>query len=157
MTAMVEKTMTGFIIEQRLRKFFLWLAGGILLGTVVELLLVNHLDDPVQWIPFGLCALGITAIIAVVRRPQRSTVLALRVVMGLLALGSAYGVWEHLEGNIGFASEIKPNATTIQLLLAGLTGGNPLLAPGILALAAIIALAATYYHPVLGKRTDVPT
>ena len=156
MATMVEKTVTSFLIEQRLRRFFLWLAGGIFLGTVVELLLANHLEDPIQWIPFGLCALGMAAIMAVLRRPQRGTVLALRAVMGLAALGSLYGVWEHLEGNIGFASEIKPNATTIQLLLAGLTGGNPLLAPGILALAAIIALAATYYHPALGRRPDVP-
>jgi len=35
--------------------------------------------------------------------------------------------------------------------------GNSLLAPGIMALAALIALAATYYHPVLGKRPDHST
>jgi hypothetical protein len=30
-----------------------------------------------------------------------------------------------------------------------LGGENPLLAPGILAVAAMLALAATYYHPAL--------
>lgn len=144
------------MIEQRLRKFLLLLAGGICVGTVVELLLATHWEGPVQWIPFGLCLLGLAAIITVLRRPQRSAILALRAVMVVVALGSLYGVWEHLEGNLGFAQEIRPNATTFQWLLGGLSGGNPLLAPGILALAAIVALAATYYHPVLGKRPDLP-
>jgi hypothetical protein len=144
------------MVEQRLRKFLLLLSGGICLGTVVELLLASHWEDLVQWIPFGLSALGLAAVIAMLRRPQRSTILALQGVMVLVALGSVYGIWEHLEGNLGFTQEVKPNATTFQLLLGGLTGGNPLLAPGILALAAIVALAATYYHPAWGKRTDIP-
>jgi len=39
-------------------------------------------------------------------------------------------------------------------LIKAVSGGNPLLAPGILALAAIIALAATYYHPALVERRN---
>jgi ABC-type uncharacterized transport system permease subunit len=156
MTATVEKTITSFTIEQRLRRFLLLLSGSICLGTVVELLLAGHWGDLVQWIPFGLSALGLAAISAVWRHPQRKTILALRGVMVLVMLGSIYGVWEHLEGNLGFVREIKPNATTWQWLLGGLTGGNPLLAPGILALAALIALAASYYHPALGQRPDLP-
>jgi hypothetical protein len=34
-----------------------------------------------------------------------------------------------------------------------LMGANPLLAPGILALAGVLAIAATYHHPAL-RKTD---
>jgi hypothetical protein len=36
-------------------------------------------------------------------------------------------------------------------LLEALTGAAPLLAPGVLALAGVLAIAATYYHPALGR------
>ena len=48
-----------------------------------------------------------------------------------------------------FALEIQPNATTSEIVMDALRGANPLLAPGVLALAAILAIAATYYHPAL--------
>ncbi len=69
--------------------------------------------------------------------------------MGLIALGSLVGLYEHISNNIAFQLEIQPGSTTAQLIAAGLGGANPLLAPGILAVAAVLALAATYYHPAL--------
>lgn len=56
---------------------------------------------------------------------------------------------EHIEHNLAFELEIRPNATTGDVFFEALSGANPLLAPGILGLAAIVALAATYYHPQL--------
>jgi hypothetical protein len=35
--------------------------------------------------------------------------------------------------------------------MAAISGGNPLLAPGILALASVLAIASTYHHPALMK------
>ncbi|MBK8046657.1 MAG: hypothetical protein IPK16_05735 [Anaerolineales bacterium] len=75
----------------------------------------------------------------------------MRGVMVVLALGSLLGVALHIFNNIAFAQEIQPNAATGELLLAGVMGANPMLAPGILALAAILAFAATYAEPALSK------
>jgi hypothetical protein len=128
----------------RLRRFLLVLSVLLFCGALIELWLVNHTEDIIQWLPFVLCAVGSLAALWVLFRPGRASVRVLRVCMVVVALGSLFGIYEHVEGNIGFAREIKPNSPTFQLVMSGLGGGNPLLAPGILALAATLALSATY-------------
>ena len=146
--------MSSLIIEHRFRLFMLSLAAVMAVGTVVELWFAEHLETLIQYIPFILCGLAFLAIMAVLLRPRCQTILGLRVVMGLVALGSFFGLFQHLEHNIEFALEIQPNATVSQVFGDALRGANPLLAPGILALVAIIAAAATYQHPSLGGRSD---
>ena len=134
----------------RLRTFLLAMAIFLFAGTVVELIFQEHTGEPQQLIPFILSGLGIAALAAVLIRPQHSTLVALRVSMLLAILGSAVGLFIHLSANLGFAQEIQPNATTIQLISETLHGASPILAPGMLAVAALMALAATYYHPEFG-------
>lgn len=136
-------------VLRRLRLFLLVLAGLVFAGAVVELVLSEHTETLVQWIPFILSGLGIVAILAALISPQRLTLMALRLVMVLVVLGSLLGVYVHLVNNIGLELEIRPNATVFSVFMEALKGASPLLAPGMLAVAAIIALAATYYHPAL--------
>ncbi len=144
--------MNSPLIEQRLRFFLLLLAGVMCLTTPVELLLLEHHEEPMQFLPFILCGLGLTAVLAVLIRPQRVTILLLRGVMSLVAMGGVLGVWQHLANNWGFALEIQPNASPTAAFIEALRGANPVLAPGILGVMAIIALLATYYHAALAKR-----
>ena len=44
-----------------------------------------------------------------------------------------------------------PNAALMDAVLNGLKGASPLLAPGTLIFAALLALIATYRHPALGQ------
>ncbi len=74
--------------------------------------------------------------------------------MGLVALGSLFGIYQHVVNNLGFYREIHPNAPTGAAVWGALAGASPLLAPGVLALASMLALAATYYHPVLDGMND---
>lgn len=141
-------------VLQRLRTFLLVLAGLVCVGVPVELWLAEHMESPTQLIPFALCGAGLLAVAAVLLRPSRITLLALRVVMLLLIIGSGLGVYEHLAGNLAFAQEIRPNATLGAVWLDALRGANPLLAPGALALAALLALGATYAHPLLHARAQ---
>ena len=136
-------------VEQRLRTFLLVLAGWMCVGTVVELFLAKHTEDPVQFAPFVLCGLGLIAVMAALRRPRRATLMALRGVMSLLMIGSLFGMYEHLANNFAFELEMRPSAVWSDVWFEALRGAAPLLAPGILALAAIIAIAATYEHPAL--------
>lgn len=138
-------------VLERLRRFLLGLAGFMAVGTIVELALTKHWDDAVQLLPFALAGLSFLSIVAVLVRPQAATLRLLRWSMVVALMGSLFGVYEHIENNIEFAREIHPNATAMALLWSGLAGGNPLLAPGILAFTAVLALAATYYHPELIK------
>ena len=74
------------------------------------------------------------------------------VTLVLLVAGSLYGVFEHMEGNIEFEREIRPNASLSTILPKALTGASPPLAPGMLALAGTLAIAGTYAHPALARR-----
>jgi hypothetical protein len=144
-------------IEQRLRTFLLALAGFMCLGTVAELALAEHTKTLVQLTPFVLCGVGLVTVIVALLRPRRGTLIALRVVMGLLMAGSLFGIYEHLANNLAFELDIRPGAAINSVWFAALKGAAPLLAPGILALAAVLAIAATYYHPALSNQRDSAT
>jgi hypothetical protein len=60
-------------------------------------------------------------------------------------------VFVHVSSNIELFTETHANASTAAIISAGLGGRNPLVAPGMLALAGILAAAATYYHPALER------
>jgi hypothetical protein len=141
-------------VEQRLRSFLLWLAGSICIGTTVELFLAKHYEDPLQLLPFVLCGVGLIAVVAVLRRPGHIQLLALRGVMSLLLLGSLLGIYQHLVNNFAFELDIRPSAVWSDVWFQALRGAAPLLAPGILAVAAVVAIAATYAHPALARQND---
>ncbi|HEU4595174.1 MAG TPA: hypothetical protein VFS10_08375 [Pyrinomonadaceae bacterium] len=136
----------------RLRRFLLAFSVLLLGGSLVELFLVEHTEDAVQLIPFALCGLGALAALAALFKPRRATLLALRACMLLVVAGSLFGIYQHVSHNYAFQQEVNPNATGGELLRGALGGANPLLAPGILAVAAVLALAAAYRHEVNAER-----
>ncbi|MEO8434923.1 MAG: hypothetical protein ABI596_08515 [Pyrinomonadaceae bacterium] len=136
----------------RLRRFLLVLSVSLFGGALIELWLVGHTKDTIQWLPFALCILGSLAVLLVLFRPGPGTIKALRICMAPVALGTLLGIYLHVEGNISFAREIEPNSPTTDLVLKGLAGANPLLAPGILAVAAVLAVAATYRYTAGGQK-----
>lgn len=138
--------------ELRIRRLLLLLAAGIFLGTPLELWLHEHTDSGPQYIPFVLCALGVGMVALVGFVPQRLPRRIGRGAMLLIAAGGVFGVYEHLEGNFAFELEIRPNATESDVLMEALKGANPLLAPGVLAIAALIVLIALYQWPEQAPR-----
>lgn len=119
-----------------LRRAVAVLAGITCLGLAAELALAGHWESPVQVLPFVLAVLGLVGAGLGLARRRGTTVIG-----GLVGLGGVFGVWEHLEHNYGFAAEIDTSAATSDLLVAALTGGNPLLAPGAFLVAgALVAL-----------------
>lgn len=141
--------MTDAETDGRIRRFLLGLTGLIFALTPVELWLADHTGEPAQAIPFVLCGLGLAAVAGVLLRPQRWTLVGLRATMVLVAAGGVVGGALHLLGNVRFEQEIRPSATLAEAFLSGLKGANPLLAPGLLVIAALIALAASYHHPAM--------
>ena len=130
----------------RLRRFLLVLSVLLFGGALVELWLIGHTKELIQWLPFGLCVVGSLSALLVLFRPGPGTVRILRICMALIGLGTLLGVYLHVEGNVLFAQEVQPNSQTTELVWKGLAGANPLLAPGILAVAAVVAAAATYRY-----------
>jgi hypothetical protein len=144
--------MTAPAVEARIRQFLLILSVLSFGATVTELTLQEHTGELLQWIPFGLCGIGAVAVVAALLRPGRSTMRWLRVAMGIVAVGGLFGAVIHLRENILFEQDIRPNAAALDVVMNALKGASPLFAPAALVFAALIALLATYYHPVFGKR-----
>jgi hypothetical protein len=141
--------MSADAILATLRRFLLIITAGIFIMTVVELIFVGHWTQTIQFLPFGLCGLGLVALAAAWFRPSRASVNALRWSMIVIGVCSFIGFYEHMANNLSFWQEIQPNATTWELIVATFNGGIPVLAPGILLLGAVIGLAAIYRHPLL--------
>lgn len=136
-------------IVRRLRRVLIGLAVFMLAGTLGELLVIEHFQETEQYIPIVMCVVALIAMGAAIARPQRLTLQTLRAVMIVLGLVSLLGLYYHITGNFAFELEIRPNATLGEVFLDALGGANPLLAPGVLGIAAVMALAWTYYHPAL--------
>ena len=135
-------------VLRRLRKFLLVLSLLLFAGALIELWLVGHTVEFVQWIAFVLAGAGALSVTITLFHIGPATVRILRLCMIVVALGSLFGIYQHISGNVAFAREIHPDSSTSQLFWRGLQGGNPLLAPGVLAVAALLALSATYRYEV---------
>lgn len=128
---------------RQLGRFLHLLAIVLFIGTIVELIAARHYDEPTQLIPFLLCGLGIGLVALEWGRPTMNLIRWLRGLMLVIAAGSLLGVYVHVSSNMEIAREIHPDASVWTLLRAGLQGRDPLLAPGVLAVAAAVAIAAT--------------
>jgi hypothetical protein len=64
------------------------------------------------------------------------------------------GIYLHVSSNFELEKEINPNSPAGEMILKALGGANPLLAPGTLSVAALLALAATYRYSVVGDREE---
>ena len=133
-------------VLRRLRLFLLVLSSLLFVGTLLELYLVNHKEDAIQWLAFVFAGLGLLVTLAALARRGPKTVLLLRWTMLLVIVGSLFGIYEHVSNNIAFEREIQSNATWSHLMWKGLSGANPLLAPGTLAVAGLLSLAGTYNY-----------
>ena len=139
-------------LESWFRNFLLGVTVFILLGTLVELVLVEHTEDPLQWIPFILSGVGILSISVFHFKPSLWSLYILRVTMVILAAGSIYGVYAHFIENFEFSAEIHPAYTFTENLTAAIMGASPMMAPGILFLAALLSAAGTYEHPLFREK-----
>ena len=141
--------MSSDVTLARLRQFLLIISAGVFVMTVTELLFLSHWTETIQILPFVLCGLGLVTLALAYFRPSRGMLMTMRLSMIVIAVCSFIGFYEHMANNLAFRIEIQPNATTWELIRATLEGANPVLAPGILLLGAVIGMAAMYQHPML--------
>jgi hypothetical protein len=128
------------------------LAAG-LLGTAADLLLLNHVEDSWQLVPFGVIAVSLAVLLWHASRPHASSVRALRAAMALLVAAAAIGVVLHFRGNMEFQLELDPSLRGFDLVAAVMRAkAPPALAPGNMALLGLIGLASTYRHPACSSR-----
>lgn len=121
-----------------------------LAGTCAELLLLNHMEDPRQWIPLVLIAASFAVLSWHGFRHNATSIRAIRWIMiGFLVAGFA-GVYFHYQGSAEFKLESNPSLTGWPLVWAAIRAKTPpLLAPGAMIQLGLLGLVYTYRHPDL--------
>jgi hypothetical protein len=113
-------------------------------GLAAELVLLGHVDDAWQWVPFVLMTLGLGAIAWNLSRPSAASLRVFRAVALLLVVGGMVGMGLHYQSNVEFELEMYPDLQGARLIREALTGAIPALAPGALIQLGLVGLAYAY-------------
>ncbi|HIF55913.1 MAG: hypothetical protein ABGY10_08990 [bacterium] len=131
------------------RRLAFYLLLFAILGTGIELIFLEHFEDPWQWAPIALLGAGLVLGAAVVLRPSRPTVRALQLLMISYVLSAGVGLYLHLKANVEFELELRPTMANTELILETLKGAIPALAPGVMVQLGLLGLLACFRHPTL--------
>jgi hypothetical protein len=130
------------------RMLRLWILGVLvlgLLGTVVELVLLSHYEQPVQLVPVVLLVL---ALLVLAWHVMGHSAASLRVLMGLMilfVLAGFAGFAAHFYGSAEFQLDLEPSLSTWELLEKVMRAkAPPLLAPGMMMQLGLLGLAYVF-------------
>jgi hypothetical protein len=123
----------------------LWILGVLLLGllgTVTELMLLSHYEQPLQLVPVVLIALAIVSLLWQWLMRDMASLNVMLVVMALSVVAGFVGVLAHFEGSAEFQRDLDPSMGTWELLEKILRAkAPPLLAPGMMIQLGLLGLA----------------
>ena len=125
-----------------------------LVGTLAELLLLEHFEDAWQWAPLALLA---AALVTLAWHGLDHGPTSLNVLRGLMVLciaSGALGVLLHFKGNVEFELEMYPDLSGWQLFKDSMMGATPALAPGAMLQIGLVGLAWTFRHPAFKPLKD---
>jgi branched-subunit amino acid transport protein len=118
-------------------------------GLVLELLLLEHFESVLQFIPLVLLAAVLVSATLLARRPSVQTIQLFRAVMALCVVAGVVGVFLHYRGNVEFELERQPLRHGLDLFWKAIRGATPALAPGALSQLGLLGLVYTFRHPAL--------
>jgi len=122
-----------------------------LIGTIVELLLLEHYEEGWQLVPLFLIGLALGVVLWHLVRPRTGNVRALQVLMSLFLLAGAVGVGLHLDGAAEFQLEMDPLQSRWEVFKKAMHAkAPPVLAPGMMMQLGVLGLIYAYRHPALG-------
>jgi hypothetical protein len=120
-----------------------------LVGTVTELLLLEHFEDAWQWAPIVLITLAIVTLAWHALDRGAASLNVLRGLMVLFVVSGALGVLLHYQGNVEFELGMYPDLSGWKLFRDSMMGATPALAPGSMVQIGLVGLAWTFRHPAL--------
>jgi hypothetical protein len=145
-------TDTGSPTLALLRRFVLALLALGLVGTTVELALLDHVESAPQFLPFIAIALSAAAIVWHLASPRGVTVRAIQIAMVLMIITGLTGLVLHYRGNLEFQVDIDPAQSGWELFKKVVRAkAPPALAPGSMAQLGLLGLAYTFRHPALAE------
>lgn len=138
------------------RRLVLALVLAALAGLSAELVLLEHYEDPWQFAPLVVLAVGVLTGLPCLAGATRGRLLAFRWAMAAAVVSGLAGVYLHYRGNVEFELE-REAAGGLTLFWRAIRGATPALAPGALLHAGLLGLACTWRHPALVRAAARPT
>jgi hypothetical protein len=125
-----------------------WVLGILLiglLGTVTELVLLGHYEEPLQFVPLVLIAVALLTIWWEFSRHDLASRRAMQIVMTLFVVAGFLGFAAHFYGSAQYQLELNPEMDTWELLQKILRAkAPPLLAPGMMLQLGLLGLAYVF-------------
>jgi predicted membrane channel-forming protein YqfA (hemolysin III family) len=145
MDAGAPKASTDTVVLERMR---LWIVGIIvlgLIGTMTELILLEHDEQALQFVPLVLMVLGAVTLAWYAAAKSTASLRALQIVMGLFVLSGFAGMVAHFTGSMEYQLELNPDLSAWELLDKIFHAkAPPLLAPGMMIQMGLLGLAYAY-------------
>ncbi len=123
-----------------------------IIGAIVDLLLLGHVEGAAEFSPLVLLAASLVIAIWHGVAPGVASVRALQLAMLLCVAVGLVGIGYHYASNEEFERELYPTVDEMTLLRESLSGATPLLAPGSLTMLGLVGLTYTVRHPRLSAR-----
>jgi hypothetical protein len=134
---------------QALRKVLLAALLLGIVGTLTELLLLEHTEGTWQKVPLVLLGLGALSLVVRFLRPRSSSLRLLRGVMILFVASGLVGIYLHYRGNVELELEMVPSRSGFDLFREAIGGATPALAPGTMVQLGLIGLGYCLRHPLV--------
>ena len=113
----------------RLKKVLVLALLFMMIGSLLELYLLDHYEDSWQLIPVLSVGTTLVTLLILFFKKTTKVVNLFKAVLILTALSGVYGVYLHLQSNFEFEQDMKPTASFWQLITDSLSGALPTLAP----------------------------
>lgn len=134
-----------------LRRLLLGLVTFVMLGTVVDLVLLEHYEEVWQWVPLVMLGVALMVVAWVALAGSARAVLTLRIAMVLVVCTGLLGVVMHFNGSREFQNEMDPALEGWALFVKVMRAkAPPTLAPAAMLQAGLVGVLYTWRHPALG-------
>jgi len=136
---------TGADRIELLRRWILLILVLGLIGTVTELVLLGHYEQPLQFVPLVLIVAAVGVLWWEFRRHDLASRRAMQIVMALFVLAGFVGFAAHFYGSAEYQLELNPDMSNWELLEKILRAkAPPLLAPGMMLQLGLLGLAYVF-------------
>ena len=121
-----------------------------LVGTGIELVLLEHNETTVQFVPLASIGLALAVLIWHSVSGDALSIRALQATMVLFLMAGIAGAGFHFSGGAEFQLEIDPSQSRWDILRKVIRAKvPPVLAPGLMVQLGLVGLVYAYRHPAL--------
>jgi hypothetical protein len=143
-------------VLRTVRTLLLGILAAGMLGTALDLVLLEHYEDAWQAPPLVAIGAGLAVAGWAAAGGGGRAVLSLRIVMILFVATGALGLLVHYDGNREFQLEMDPSLAGWALFTKVIHAkAPPALAPGVMIQLGLLGLLYTYRHPALDRTPRV--